>query len=157
MSSAAKVFKKQTAIKFACVFIAAFAVPFCVSTIGHAQTQIPTNNGSQNPRRIPQPRDPRDLDDQIQTAGTSVFYEKRIKMLNAEQHKSMVADTDRLVKLVADLNSEINNSKSSLLTPDQLRTVAEIEKLAHNIRDKMRMSVRSAINDGTSDGPFVPR
>ncbi len=119
---------------------------------------VPNNNPQQNQqRRIPTPRDPRDLDQQLGPSGaTAIFYEKRIQLLNAEQHKSMVADTDKLVKLVADLNAQVNSSKASSLTPEQLRTVAEIEKLAHNVRDKMRMSVRSADNN-TSDVPFAPR
>ena len=45
--------------------------------------------------------------------GTPIFYEKRLQMLNAAQHKSMVADTDRLLKLVSDLNSQINSSKTN--------------------------------------------
>jgi hypothetical protein len=82
--------------------------------------------------------------------GSPIFYQKRLQMLNAAQHQSMVADTDKLLKLVADLNSQINTSNSKSLTPEQLRMVAEIEKLAHSVKDKMRLSVRSA---GEFDGP----
>jgi hypothetical protein len=90
--------------------------------------------------------------------GTPIFYEKRLQMLNAAQHQSMVADTDRLLKLVADLNSQINNSKTNELTAEQLKMVAEIEKLAHSVRDKMRMSVRSAVNsDVNAAAPFSQR
>ena len=135
---------------------AAICVVLLTTGYSEAQTigQVPPNGPA---RRMPTPRDP-EMDERIgaPTTTTSIFYEKRIKMLNAEQHRSMVADTDRLVKLVADLNAQINNSKASSLTPEQLRTVAEIEKLAHNVRDKMRMSVRSATNTN-SDGMFVPR
>ena len=42
----------------------------------------------------------------------------------------MVDDTDKLLKLVTELNSEISRTNTSTLTPEQLRRVAEIEKLA---------------------------
>ncbi len=138
------------------VLAAAIGVVLLTSRCCEAQTigQVPPTGPS---RRMPPPRDP-EMDERIGApATTSVFYEKRIRMLNAEQHRSMVADTDRLVKLVADLNAQINSSKASTLTPEQLRTVAEIEKLAHNVRDKMRMSVRSATNNNSDVLFGLPR
>jgi hypothetical protein len=77
-------------------------------------------------------------------AGTPVYLERRLRQLNAVQHKSLVEDTDKLLKLVTELNSEISRTNTSTLTPEQLRKVAEIEKLAHNVKDKMRTSVRGA-------------
>jgi hypothetical protein len=123
------------------------------------QTPGSGNNGSQMGRRTPPTRGIGGMDQtQIDTVATPVYYEKRLQMLNAAQHKSMVADTDRLVKLVTDLNSQINSSKSTTLTVEQMRMVAEIEKLAHNVRDKMRMSVRSAAsNEVGPEPPFMPR
>jgi hypothetical protein len=54
----------------------------------------------------------------------------------------MVADTDKLLKLAKELNEEIAHSNAGELSAAQLRKVAEIEKLAHGVRDKMVMSVR---------------
>jgi hypothetical protein len=120
-----------------------------------SQTPGQVNNGTQLGRHTPPSRG---MDQpQIETMATPVYAEKRLKMLNAAQHQSMVADTDRLVRLVADLNAQINSSNASTLTVEQLRMVAEIEKLAHNVRDKMRMSVRSAANDVGAEAPFMPR
>ena len=76
--------------------------------------------------------------------GDIVATEKRLNALNAERQKSMVADTDKLLKLATELNAEINNAHPSQLTPAQLRMVAEIEKLAHNIREKMSTSVKQS-------------
>lgn len=76
--------------------------------------------------------------------GDQVYQERRLNQLNAAQHKSMVADTDRLLKLITELNAEISSTNPSALTAQQLRKIAEIEKLAHNVKDKMRMSVRGA-------------
>jgi hypothetical protein len=63
--------------------------------------------------------------------------------------KSMVSDTDKLLRLVNHLSAEIAHSQPDALTPGELREVAQIEKLAHNVKDKMSTSVR-----GTA--PFRP-
>lgn len=73
-----------------------------------------------------------------------IFMERRLQMLNAAQHKAMVADTDKLLKLVSELNAEISSTNADSLTAGQLRKIAEIEKLAHSVKDKMRMSVWGA-------------
>jgi hypothetical protein len=73
----------------------------------------------------------------------SILAERRMKMLNNERRKSLVSDSDRLLRLATELNYEIAHSNSGSLSPDQLRKVADIEKLAHNVRDKMVMTVSS--------------
>lgn len=70
--------------------------------------------------------------------------EKRLNALNAERQKTMVADANKLVKLAAELNADVNGKSEGQLTADQLRKVAEIEKLAHSIREKMSTSVKPA-------------
>jgi len=106
--------------------------------------QFPSGNG-QSRQRTPRSAPTEDMDQPIAgSPGMPVFMERRLRQLNAVQHKSMVDDTDKLLKLVTELNSEISRTNTSTLTPEQLRKVAEIEKLAHNVKDKMRTSVRSA-------------
>lgn len=85
----------------------------------------------------------------------SVQAEKRLRSINIERQKSLVADTDRLLKLATELNSEIAKSNPGELSPVQLRKVAEIEKLAHNVRDKMVMSLRAPMMN-MDDAPFLP-
>jgi HAMP domain-containing protein len=62
---------------------------------------------------------------------------KRLKAMNAQRQKTMVEDTDKLLKLTADLNMEVNHEHPKQLNADQLRRLAEIEKLAKNVREKM--------------------
>lgn len=156
MRTALKHLKGRSVRRYACLAATAMGAVLLLTGDCGAQSMPPIDNGAQ--RRIPAPRDPRELDSPAQTPATQVFYEKRLQVLNAAQHRSMVADTDRLLKLISDLNAQINSNNSSTLTQDQLRTVAEIEKLAHSVRDKMRMSVRSATNiDGGPVPPFAQR
>ena len=71
-----------------------------------------------------------------------VFQERRLRMLKEAQHKSMVADTDKLLRLAAELNAEIARTGPASLSSEQLRKVAEIEKLARGVKDKMRTTVQ---------------
>jgi hypothetical protein len=92
-------------------------------------------------------------------AGDPAMEAKRLNALNAERQKNMVADTDKLVKLAAELNEEVNGKDLGQLTADQLRKVAEIEKLAHSIREKMSTSVRpppSIMNSPMGSPALIP-
>jgi hypothetical protein len=81
--------------------------------------------------------------------------EKRLSMMNAERQKTLVDDTNKLLALAKELNGEIAQSNTGELTPEQLRKVAEIEKLAHSVRDKMSLSVRYE-SPGLDMGPVFP-
>jgi hypothetical protein len=74
--------------------------------------------------------------------GDPVEEEKRLIALNAQRQKSLVSDTDKLVRLANELGTEISRDNPTELTSAQLRKVAEIEKLAHSVKDKMSTSVR---------------
>jgi hypothetical protein len=65
------------------------------------------------------------------------FSEKRLRAMNADRQKSMVSDTERLLKLARQLDAEIASNSTDELTPDETRKVAEIEKLARNVKSKM--------------------
>ena len=56
---------------------------------------------------------------------SAAMLQKRIHALNQQRQKSLVADTQKLVKLATELNAEINSSHQTELTPDQARTVAD--------------------------------
>ena len=69
-----------------------------------------------------------------------IFDAKRLRAMNVDRHKSLVSDTDKLVKLARQLDAEIASNPPDELTPDQLRKVAEIEKLARSVKTKMAQS-----------------
>ncbi|MGO9336354.1 MAG: hypothetical protein ACLPY1_02490 [Terracidiphilus sp.] len=69
--------------------------------------------------------------------------ERLLRALNADRQKSLVSDTNKLLRLVNELNAEIARSNTGSLTSVQLHKLAEIEKLAHNVKYKMSTSVRS--------------
>jgi hypothetical protein len=69
-----------------------------------------------------------------------IIAEKRLRALNADRHKSLVSDTEKLLKLARQLDAEIASNPTGQLTPEELHKVAVIEKLAHNVKTKMAES-----------------
>ncbi len=65
--------------------------------------------------------------------------EKRLRQLNLERQKQMVADSARLLQLARELNEEIAGDVP--LTDAQARKVAEIGKLASRVKEKMTFTV----------------
>lgn len=94
------------------------------------QEQFPMRPG----QRAPSPNNPFGEQDPAIAA-------KQMRALNADRQKSLVADTNRLVKLAQELNSEMASDDEDGATPQQLRNAAEIEKLAHNVKQKMSFAV----------------
>jgi len=70
-----------------------------------------------------------------------IMTERRLRALNMERQKEMVSDTNKLLRLARELNEEVAGQKSEALTLNQLHKVAEIEKLARNVRDRMTSAV----------------
>lgn len=66
---------------------------------------------------------------------------RRIRMMNAERQRSLVADTVKLLKLANELNAEMSKEDESVPTPAELRKIADIEKLARNVKEKMKITV----------------
>jgi hypothetical protein len=121
-------------------------------TIGRAQSgvgsptppqpQSPTMRGGGFGRSMGIPDNETDID--------PVMMERRIRALNIERQKQMVSDTNKLLKLAKELNDEVATLNTGSFTPDQLRKIAEIEKLAHNVKDKM---TAGAVNTPTMAPP----
>ncbi len=59
-------------------------------------------------------------------------------MQNTERQKRLVNDTERLVSLTNQLKAAIASSGAEALTPEMLRQMDEIEKLARSVKNRMR-------------------
>jgi hypothetical protein len=74
--------------------------------------------------------------------GDQTDLEDRLRVINRERQKALVSDTNKLLKLASEFDSEVKGRNLDSLTPSQVRKLAEIEKLAHSVKDKMSYSVR---------------
>jgi hypothetical protein len=75
--------------------------------------------------------------------GSPVQDERVLRALNADRQRSMVSDANKLLRLAKELNAEIARTNPDSLSLDQLHKMAEIEKLARNVKEKMSTSVRA--------------
>jgi hypothetical protein len=63
---------------------------------------------------------------------------------NAERKKQIADDTAKLLKLAADLKAEVDKTSKDTLSLSVIRKADEIERLAHNVKEKMKLSVGEA-------------
>ncbi len=59
-------------------------------------------------------------------------------MREEERHKRLLADTARLVELTNELKTEVDKAAKDELSLDVVRKAAEIEKLARDVKERMR-------------------
>jgi len=99
-------------------------------------------SGAQNPQNphgaVPSFRLPGEVADD---RGNLLQVQERLRALNRQRQKNIVDDTGKLLKLAGELDMEVESSGEERLTAAQLRKIAEIEKLAHSVREKMSYSV----------------
>lgn len=83
----------------------------------------------------------------------SYALERQLRFMNAARQKELVSDTNKLLKLVMEYDSEIGRENPTVLTASQLRKLAEIERLARSVKDKMSTSVRGVPGFLQPSGP----
>jgi hypothetical protein len=60
---------------------------------------------------------------------------------NAERKKQISEDTAKLLKLATDLKTEVEKAAAGTLSLEGFRKAEEIEKLAHSVKEKMKLTV----------------
>lgn len=78
--------------------------------------------------------------DEPPDAATIEMERKQLKMMNEERQKHLVSDTDKLLRLAAELRSDVNSDRKSGDSSDSARKASEIERLARGIRSKMTIA-----------------
>ena len=71
-------------------------------------------------------------------AGPSPFPDNSRQKRNEERQRRLVGDTQKLLALTAQLKEEVAASSAEAMTPEMLKQMEEIEKLAKSVKDKMR-------------------
>jgi len=60
---------------------------------------------------------------------------------NSERKKQISDDSTRLLKLATELKGEVDKTTKDTLSLNVIRKAEEIEKLAHDVKEKMKLSV----------------
>jgi hypothetical protein len=61
--------------------------------------------------------------------------------VNAERKKQIADDSAKLLKLATDLKTEVDRTTKDTLSLNVIRKADEIEHLAHNVKEKMKLTV----------------
>jgi hypothetical protein len=69
---------------------------------------------------------------------TSPFPDNNRQKRNDDRQRRLVSDTERLVALTSQLKAEVASTGAETMSPEMLKQMAEIEKLAKSVKDKMR-------------------
>ena len=69
---------------------------------------------------------------------TVKMEDEQAKLRNAERQKKLVEETTRLLALANELKAAVDKSDKNTLSLDVVRKADEIDKLAKNVRDKMK-------------------
>jgi hypothetical protein len=67
--------------------------------------------------------------------------DKNYAAANAERRKQIADDTARLVKLATELKAAVDKTNKDTLSLDVIRKADEIEKIAHGVKEKMKLTV----------------
>jgi hypothetical protein len=62
---------------------------------------------------------------------------------NAERKKQIAEDSAKLLKLATDLKAEVDKTSKDTLSLNVIRKADEIERLARNVKEKMKLTVGS--------------
>jgi hypothetical protein len=60
------------------------------------------------------------------------------KAANKQRQEQIKTDADKLLTLATELKQYVDKSNENMLSLDVIRKAEEIEKLAHNVKDKMK-------------------
>lgn len=63
---------------------------------------------------------------------------QRDQMMVDERRKRLLNDTDKLLALATQLKADVDRSTKNELSIDVIKKAAEIEKLAHDVKERMR-------------------
>ena len=64
--------------------------------------------------------------------------EKQAVLRNEDRQKKLIADTDRLLQLATQLHNDVGKTDQHILSIDVVKRADEIEKLAHNVKERMK-------------------
>jgi hypothetical protein len=121
------------------------ATAFCLAPLvaqAQSTSQTPLTNPPPRPtgillpavNRIPDANDQMEMRDQKNKT-------QNFAAANAERKKQIADDTTRLLKMAADLKEEVEKTSKDTLSLNVIRKADEIERLAHSVKEKMKLTV----------------
>jgi hypothetical protein len=105
--------------------------------LNSAQSSAPRPITPTLPPAINSAPDPKDQLDMRQAHNR----QQNFAAANAERKKQIGDDSAKLLKLAVDLKAEVDKTAKDTLSLSVIRKADEIEKLAHDVKEKMKLTV----------------
>jgi hypothetical protein len=132
---AAKPFRLRGWQMFAGISVLAFLACSAQST-----KQAPTSLNPDKPYLLPEANRLPDVNQQMEMREQQ-NKTQNYTAANVERRKQIADDSTRLLKLATDLKAEVDKTSKDTLSLSVIRRADEIERLAHNVKEKMKLTV----------------
>ena len=117
----------------------ALAVAMAVSA-GQQNSTTPPGKNPDKPYLLPEANRLPDANDQMEMRDQQ-GKQQNYSAANVERRKQIADDSAKLLKLATDLKTEVDKTTKDTLSLGVIRKADEIEKLAHNVKEKMKLTV----------------
>ena len=114
-----------------------------LSTVSNFSSQGVSQTTLQNPDKpllMPDANRPPDANEQM-AMHEQQAKNKNVDAANLERKRQITDDSARLLKLASDLKAEVDKTSKDTLSLGVIRKAEEIEKLAHNVKEKMKLTM----------------
>lgn len=122
-----------------CVYLGAMAVFMDLAMIGQQQTPSIPHKPPPAPEASGLPDANKQMEMREQRARKQNF-----EAANIERKRQIDEDSARLLKLAADLSAEVDSTSKEMFSDSAIRRADEIERLARNVKEKMKLTVGGA-------------
>jgi hypothetical protein len=124
-------------------FVCVFALAMLATAYEVSSQSPPPQEQSQNPDKpLQSPDANRPPDPNAQMAmHDEQGKNKNVDAANIERKRQITDESARLLKLASDLKAEVDKTSKDTLSLGVIRKAEEIEKLAHNVKEKMKLTM----------------
>lgn len=115
-----------------------FAAAFMVMAVDSGQQAPP--GSPDRPYLLPEANHPMDANQRMQMQEAQQ-KKANFEAANAERKKQLTDDSAHLLKLANELKTEVDKTDKDTLSISVIRKADEIERLAHIVKEKMKLTV----------------
>jgi hypothetical protein len=102
-----------------------------------------TSQDASRPALSPEASRPPDANPQV-AMNEQHSKKASVEAANVERRREIGEDSTRLLKLATDLKTELDKTTKDTLSLGVIRKADEIERLAHNVREKMKLAMSAS-------------
>jgi hypothetical protein len=119
--------------------LAAAVTVMLLSAAHAANTQMGSQSTSLSPQSSQSPHVGFGSNGHDQEGGLSPESRERFeRSRQSDRQKKLIADTDHLLALANELKADMDKTTKDTLSIDVIKKADEIEKLAHNVKERMK-------------------